>query len=126
MWASVGNIIGYDKNGYEISVPSGNYEVIASNDYWTSIKFNGVTTINTIDISNTSNSDPKDNKPPTKGGSNTFEWQIPKLWEKIKQFFADIFSVSKDFAILIFWLLLAVIVISIVWKSRPKRVRIVK
>jgi len=127
MWATVRETIGYNTQGIATPVSEGVYSVGSSNEEWTSLKTTvGFVTIKTVDVLNTSESDPRDNRKPSKGGWDFgFEWQLPKLISKIADFFANLFSVSKDIFILIFWLVIAIVVVSIFWKFRPTRIKVV-
>ena len=127
MYATIRETTGYTTDGTATLVPAGVYKVGDSNDEWTSIRTTkGFVAIKTVDILNTSDTYPKDNKPPTKAGWDLgFEWQLPKAIKKIAQFFADVFNISKDIVILVFWVILALFLLSLMWKSRPTRVRVV-
>ena len=127
MWAQVRNTFGFDTQGIKTPVREGTYEAGGSNDEWTNLRTDkGWVAIKSVDVLNLSDNDPRDNRKPSKGGWDFgFEWQLPKLVQKIADFFANLFNVSKDIFILIFWLIIAIVVVSIFWKFRPSRVKIV-
>jgi len=127
MWAQVPDIIGYNGQGIETPVRAGTYKATDTNAQWTSIIYDGrAITIYTFEITNLSGVDPTDDRPPSKGGWDFgFEWQLPKFIKAIRDWFVDVFNVTKDVAIIVFWLLLAFLVLFVWRKTRPTRVRVV-